>query len=71
MVSLSQPQVEQASAFNTLLCCCTFTAILLQCCVKVRCLSNITPNTFGFFRAGVLGRPTSLVDVGGAREYLE
>ena len=35
-VSFSQPQVEPVSAFNSLLRCCTFTAILSQCCVKVR-----------------------------------
>ena len=46
---MSQPQVEPTSAFNTLLRCCTSTAILFQCCVKVRWVSSVTSNTFGFF----------------------
>ena len=49
---MSQHQVESASAFNTLLRYCTFTAILLQCCVKVRWVSSVNPNNFGFFSSG-------------------
>ena len=46
---MSQPKVETASALNALLRCSTITAILLQCCAKVRLASSVTPNTFGFF----------------------
>ena len=47
-----------------------FTAILLRCCVNVRWVPSVTSNTFDFFRAIDLGRPTSLADVSGARDYL-
>ena len=45
-------RVEPDSAFNTLLRCCNFTAILFGCCVKVRWVSSVTPNTFGLFSSG-------------------
>ena len=42
----------------------------MQCSVKVRWVSSVTPNNFASFRAAVLGWSTSLEDVYGACEYL-
>ena len=70
LLSIERP-IEPVSPFNTLLPCSTFTAILLQCCAKVRWVSSVTPNTLGFFSSGITWPASFTVDVGGAREYLE
>ena len=68
--SLSHPHVGSASTVNTFLRCCTFAAILLQCCGKVSWESTVTPSTFCMLSNGSTGRPASLEDVGSARDYL-